>query len=191
MKNSFSRGKYFSFRTAAPNLHVYFVYFRDRLQHISTANRTNASNVFFFFTLQCKRMYFQLTKLTNIFYFGVTFIHSLAFDCNKTFVPLSVFTIESVARNVVIFSDSKVSRTIARKTDSLHVHVLFFLVCGLFVQLISREISQAPSSLTFSTRDSILETCYSKLSRIEYRVSRLEDQGSRDCQLTFERYCIR
>ena len=37
-----------------------------------------------FFTLQCKRMYFQSTKLTNIFYFGTSFIHSLAFDRNWT-----------------------------------------------------------------------------------------------------------
>ena len=65
------------------------------------------------------------------------------------------------------------------------------MVCGPFVQLISREISQATSSLTFSTRDlrldprdSRLETRYSKLSRIESR-------DSRDCQLTFERYCTR
>ena len=80
---------------------------------------------------------------------------------------VSVFTIESVARNLVIicFSDSKVSGTIACKT-----------VCGPFVQLISREISQVTSSLTFSTRnsiletlDSILETRYSKLLRIESR----------------------
>ena len=31
-----------------------------------------------FFTLQCKQMYFQSRKLTNIFYFGGRFIHSLA-----------------------------------------------------------------------------------------------------------------
>ena len=73
------------------------------------------------------------------------------------------------------------SGTIARKTGSLHVQT--YMVCGPFVQLISREISQATSSLTFSTRDSILEI-------IEDRVSRREDRGSRDCQLTFERYCI-
>ena len=57
-----------------------------------------------------------------------------------------------------------------------------YLVCGPFVQLISREISQATSSLTFSTQYLILEI-------IEDRVSRLEDQGLRDCQLTFEQYC--
>ena len=85
-----------------------------------------------------------------------------------------MFTIELVAHILVI---TKESGTIARKTGSL------------FVQFISREINQATSSLTFSTRNSILETRYSKLSRIEYRVSRLEDRGSRDCQLTFERYC--
>ena len=68
---------------------------------------------------------------------------------------------------------------------------------GTSVQLFSREISQATSSLTFSTRnsiletlDSILETRDSILETIEDRVSSLEDRGSRDCQLTFERYCI-
>ena len=68
-----------------------------------------------------------------------------------------------------------------------------YLVCGPFVQLISREISQATSSLTFLTRNSILkaqdsrlETQYSKLSRIS-----IKSQGSRDCQLIFERYCTR
>ena len=81
-----------------------------------------------------------------------------------------MFTIELVARILVI---TKESGTIARKTGSP------------FVQFISREISQATSSLTFAThnsiletRDSILETQYSKLSRIEYRVSRIEAQGT-------------
>ena len=79
-----------------------------------------------------------------------------------------MFTIESVAHILVI---TKESGTIARKTGSP------------FVQFISREINQATSSLTFSTRNSILETRDSILETIESR-------GSRDCQLTFERYCI-
>ena len=60
-----------------------------------------------------------------------------------------------------------------------------YLVCGPFVQLISREISQAPSSLTFwtrdsilETRDSILETQDSILEIIEDRVSSLEARGT-------------
>ena len=81
-------------------------------------------------------------------------------------MPLSVFTIESVARILVIAKDSQDSGTIARKTGSP------------FVQFISREISQATSSLTFSTRNSILETRYSKLSRIESRGSRIKAQGT-------------
>ena len=85
-----------------------------------------------------------------------------------------MFTIESVARILVI---TKESGTIARKTGSP------------FVQFISREINQATSSLTFSTRNSILETRDSRLETIEDRVSSLEARGSRDCQLTFERYC--
>ena len=38
------------------------------------------------------------------------------------------------------------------------------------------------------TRDSILETRNLILETIEDRVSSLEARGSRDCQLTFERY---
>ena len=43
----------------------------------------------------------------------------------NTLVPLSVFTIESVAISLgnYLFSDCKVSGLIARKTGSLHVHV--------------------------------------------------------------------
>ena len=78
-------------------------------------------------------------------------------------MPLSVFTIESGAFILVIAKDSG---TIARKAGSP------------FVQFISREISQATSSLTFSTCNSILETRYSKLSRIESRGSRIKAQGT-------------
>ena len=78
-------------------------------------------------------------------------------------MPLSVFTIESVALILVIAKDSG---TIARKTGSP------------FVQFISREISQATSSLTFSTRNSILETRDSILETIEDRVSRIKAQGT-------------
>jgi len=67
-----------------------------------------------------------------------------------------------------------------------------------FVRFISREITQATSSLVsrLETRFSILEiletrleTRFSKFSRIENRVSRREDRDARDCQLTFDRYC--
>ena len=71
----------------------------------------------------------------------------------------------------------------------LLVCMYMYLICNPFVQLISLEISQVTSSSTFSTcnstlkiQDSILKTWYSKLLRIE-------DQVSRDCQLTFEQYC--
>ena len=82
-----------------------------------------------------------------------------------------MFTIESVARILVI---TKESGTFARKTGSP------------FVQFISREINQATSSLTFSTRNSILETRDSILdprdSRLDprnYRGSSIESRGSR------------
>ena len=93
--------------------------------------------------------------------------------------PYNVFvlTIESVARNLVnyLFAVSKVSGTITRKST--------LLVCAPL----------ATSSLTFSTRnsiletrdsiletrDSILETRDSILETRNYRVSSLEARGSR------------
>ena len=75
-----------------------------------------------------------------------------------------------------LFSYSKVSGTIARETGSLHVHVF---VWGPFVQLISQEISQA----TFLTHNS-------RLKIIKDRVLSLKAGRSRDCQLTFEQYCM-
>ena len=49
----------------------YGVFRQTNMQHLTTKffSRCNASDN-------------QLTKLTNIFYFGATFIHSLAFDRN-------------------------------------------------------------------------------------------------------------
>ena len=113
-------------------------------------------------------------------------------------MPLSVFTIESVARlGNYLFSDCKVSGTIARKTG-LHVHVFGLrAVCAInfsrdqssdkLINFLDSQLDTRDSRL--DPRDSRLNTWYSKLLRIEYRVSRLEDRGSRDCQLTFERYC--
>ena len=60
-----------------------------------------------------------------------------------------------------LFSVSKVSRTITRKST--------LLVCAPL----------GTSSLTFTTRNSRLETRYSKLSSIEARGSRIEARGSR------------
>ena len=91
-----------------------------------------------------------------------------------------------------LFSDSKVSGTIARKTDSLHVHVFGLRpVCAINFsrgQSSAKLINFLDSRL--DTRDSILETRDSILEIIEDQVWRFHDRGSRDCQLTFERYCI-
>ena len=109
----------------------------------------------------------------------------------NTLVPLSVFTIESVARNY-LFSDSKVSGTIARKTGSLHVHVFGLRpVCAInFLrdQSSNKLINFLDSRL--DTRYSILETRDSILDTRNYRGSSIESRGSRDCQLTFEWYCM-
>ena len=85
-----------------------------------------------------------------------------------------------------------------RSTSSVQIFSSAVRVCGPFFKFISREISQATSSLvsrleTRKTRleslETRLETRSSKFSRIENRVSRLEDRDARDCLLTFERYC--
>ena len=59
-----------------------------------------------------------------------------------------------------------------------------------------REISQATSSLYFlprlsilETRESILKTRDLILESFESCELSLEDQGTSDCQLTFEQYC--
>ena len=138
-----------------------------------------------FFTLQCKRMYFQSTKLTNILFWRD--IHSFVSIRSQPNIRALICVYNRIGRTQLgdyLFSDSKVSGTIAHKTDSLHVHVFSLRpVCAINF---SRDQSSAK---LINFLDSRLETRCSKLSRIEYRVSRLEDQGSRDCQLTFERYC--
>ena len=79
-----------------------------------------------------------------------------------------------------LFSDSKVSGTIARKTDSLHVHIFGLRpVCAIYF---SRDQSSAKLinflDSRLQTRSSRLKTRYSKFSRIEYRGSRIEARGT-------------
>ena len=82
------------------------------------------------------------------------------------------------------FSDSKVSGTIPRKTDSLHVHVFGLRpVCAINF---SRDQSSAK---LINFLDSRLDTRDSRLHTRNFRGSSIESRGSRDCQLTFERYC--
>ena len=91
-----------------------------------------------------------------------------------------------------LFSDSKVSGMIACKTNSLHVHVFGLRpVCAINF---SRDQSSAKLinflDSRLETRSSRLDTRNYRGSSIESPVSRIEDRGSRDCQLTFERYCM-
>ena len=76
-----------------------------------------------------------------------------------------------------LLSDSKVSGTIARKTDCLHVHVFGLRpVCAINF---SRDQSSAKLiNFRLETRDSILETRDSILEIIEDRVSRIEARGT-------------
>ena len=127
-----------------------------------------------FFTLQANVFSIDKTHQHILFWRHIHSFVSIRSQLN-TLVPLSVFTIESVACNS-LFSDSKVSGTIARKTGSLHVHVFGLRpVCAINF---SRDQS---SNKLINFLDSRLETRYSKLPM-------LEDRGSRDCRLTFERY---
>ena len=83
-------------------------------------------------------------------------------------MPLSVLTIESVARNLVNY---KVSRTIARLVVCMYTYLVLRPVFSRD-QSSDKLINFLDSQL--DTRDSRLETWYSKLSRIEARGSRLE-----------------
>ena len=129
-------------------------------------------------------MYFQSRKLTNVIILLWREIHSFVSINIATKHPRALICVYNrIGRTHMVVT--KESGTIARETGSP------------FVQFISREISQATSSLTFSirnsileTRDSVLETQDSILETIGDRVLRLEVRGLRDCQLTFERYCI-
>ena len=82
--------------------------------------------------------------------------------------------------------------TIARKTGRLHVHVFgFWPVCAINFsrdQSSDKLINFLDSQL--DTRDSRLDPRDSRLDTRNYRGSSIESRGSRDCQLTFERYRI-
>ena len=91
-----------------------------------------------------------------VFPWKVTYFisHSIATKHPRALICV---TIESVARNLVIICfwiPTWAERLLAR----LVVCMYMYLVCGPFVQLISREISQTTSSLTFSTWDSRRDT---------------------------------
>ena len=80
-----------------------------------------------------------------------------------------------------LFSDSKVSGTIARKTDSLHVHVFGLRpVCAINF---SRDQSSAKLinflDSRLDTRDSRLDPRDSRLDTRNYRGSSIESRGSR------------
>ena len=122
-------------------------------------------------------MYFQSTKLTNILFWRD--IHSFVSIRSQLNIRALICVYNRIGRTQLgnyLFSDSKVSGTIARKTDSLHVHVFGLRpVCAINF---SRDQSSAKLinflDSRLETRSSRLETRYSKLSRIEYRGSRLE-----------------
>ena len=91
-------------------------------------------------------------------------IHSFISINIETKHPRALICVYNRIGHILVIA--KDSRTIARKTGSP------------FVQFISREISQATSSLTFSTRNSILETRSSRLETQNYRGSSLEARGT-------------
>ena len=145
----------------------------------TTKNISPPIKRFLFFTLRCKRMYFQSRKHTNIIILFWQEIHSFVRINIATKHPRALICVYNRI-GCTHFGNCQRCRTIARKTGSP------------FVQFISREISLATSSLSFSTRNSTLEIDPrdSRLDTRNYRVSSLESRGLRDCQLTFERYCM-
>ena len=55
----------------------------------------------------------------------------------------------------------------------------------------AHEYSKTPHFSILDPWLSILDSCISKLERLDLRDTRIEFRGSsQDCQLTFERYCI-
>ena len=126
--------------------------------------------MFFFSRCNEKRMYFQSKKLTNVIILFWREIYSF-FSINIATKHPRALTIESVARILVI---TKESGTIARKTGSP--------LCAIYS---SRDQS---SDMLTNFLDSQLDTQGSILETRGLILETIEDRGSRDCQLTFERY---
>ena len=60
----------------------------------------------------------------------------------------------------------------------------------ILAQIRVHEYSRTPHFSTLDPRLSILDSRFSKLERLDLRDARIEfRESSRDCQLTFERYC--
>ena len=118
-------------------------------------------------------MYFQSTKTHQHF---ILARHSFVSIRSQLNIRALICVYNRIGRTQLgnyLFSDSKVSGTIARKTDSLHVHVF-----GLRPVCAINFLRDQSSAKLINFLDSRLETRYSKLSRIEYRVSRLEARGT-------------
>ena len=92
-------------------------------------------------------------------------------------MPLSVFIIKSVACNLVIVC-FRIPKWVQRLLPRVVLCMYMYLVCGTFVQLKSREIDQMTSSLTFLTRNSILETQDSILKTREFMDTRKYPESS-------------
>jgi len=98
---------------------------------------------------------------------------------------------------IIIWSHKTVMLAPHFSTDLLDLQTIMLAIdFGLFVRFISWEITQATSSLVsqLEIRFSILKFLETRLetmvmTRIESRDARIEMQ--RDCQLTFDRYCIK
>ena len=155
---------------------IKFIYFRDRLRCISTDKHATFDHQFrmcSFFDAAMQANVFSIDKTHQhiLFWRDIHSFVSIRSQLN-TLVPLSVFTIESVARNY-LFSDSKVSGTIARKTGSLHVHVFGLRpVCAINF---SRDQS---SNKLINFLDLRLETRNYRGSSIESRGSRIQARGT-------------
>ena len=154
---------------------IKFIYICDRLQRISTAN---LERVLAFFHPAMQANIFSIDKLTNIlFWRDIHSFVSIRLQLNISALVCVHNRIGRTQHGNYLFSDSKVSGTIARKTDSLHVHVFGLRpVCAINF---SRDQSSAK---LINFLDSRLQ--------IYYRGSSLEARGTVNLLLGLRRHFL-
>ena len=141
---------------------IKFIYFCDRLQRISTTN-FNRTCSFFHAAMQANVLLIDETHQHILFWRDIHSFFSIRSQLNTRALICVYNRIGRTQLGNYLFSDSKVTVTVARKTDSLHVHVFGLRpVCAINF---SRDQSCAK---LINFLDSRLETRYSKLMRIEY-----------------------
>ena len=101
---------------------IKFIYFRDRLQRISTANFNRTCSIFHA-AMQANVFSIDKTHQHILLWRGIHSFVSIRSQLNTRALICVYYRIGRTQFGNYLFSDSKVSGTIACKTDSLHVHV--------------------------------------------------------------------